>query len=239
MIALLASAALLMQDPPSVQAEGDPVSPAPSVSVISERPSDPVEQQPIIVTPGPPATGPTKRNAQARPAGCRSLSFADANPDACGAKVIREPPTVSDAASVPQSRSVQVPAKTPVTAVPAKKVLVRPRSTVAAVVAAGVGVLLVTLLLGALVVRRRGGSGAGVRAVELIGPETIVLSPNDLIRGLRGPGKSRWRVRDGRLILAGPTGSLLNGVPLDRTGDVVSTGDTVRLAGADYRVRII
>jgi hypothetical protein len=102
----------------------------------------------------------------------------------------------------------------------------------------GVALLLICALL-ALLMRARATSSVGLREVELHGPERIVLSPAALVRGTHGPGKSRWSIRDGRLILTGPTGTLLNGVRLDRAGDIVSTGDNVRLGGAEYRVRIV
>jgi hypothetical protein len=112
----------------------------------------------------------------------------------------------------------------------------RPSILVLIAVALGVAGTLTAI---AMLRRRAGAPVAGLREVELKGAVTLMLSPADLARRARGPGKSRWSVRDGRLILTGPGGSLLNGVPLDRGGDIVSTGDTVRLGGAEYRVRII
>ncbi len=180
----------------------------------------------------------TKRPSPSQP-DCRNLNYADANPETCGAGLIGEPA----AEDAPPSRPI--PVATPPKKAPAaqpgkaaeKSAEVRAfQIRIAAVVAA---LLLLISALFALLLRARGTSSDGVREVELQGPDRMVLSPAALARGTQGPGKSRWSIRDGRLILTGPAGTLLNGVRLDRTGDIVSTGDTVRLGGAEYRVRIV
>ena len=248
MIALLLAAFLLVQDPTSPAAQ-EPGPPASEESAPARTP-DAIELPPPATGAGkaaeraPGATperqrpAQTKRPSPGRP-DCRNLNYADANPETCGAAVIGEP--VADDA--PPSRPL--PAATPPEKAPAtqpgkvaeKGVDVRAyQLRIAAIVAAA---LLLISALFALLLRARGTSSDGVREVELQGPDRMVLSPAALARGTQGPGKSRWSVRDGRLILTGPAGTLLNGVRLDRAGDIVSTGDTVRLGGAEYRVRIV
>jgi hypothetical protein len=247
-IALLLAAFLLVQDPasPAAQEPGPPASEEPAPA----RAPDAIELPPPVkgdrkaaerapgATPERQRADQTKRSSPGRP-DCRNLNYADANPETCGAAVIGEP--VADDA--PPSRPL--PAATPPEKAPAtqpgkvaeKGVDVRAyQLRIAAIVAAA---LLLISALFALLLRARGTSSDGVREVELQGPDRMVLSPAALARGTQGPGKSRWSVRDGRLILTGPAGTLLNGVRLDRAGDIVSTGDTVRLGGAEYRVRIV
>lgn len=248
MIALLLAALLLVQDPtnPAAQEPSPPASEEPAPA----RTPDAIELPPPSKgagkaaerAPGPTPErqrpGQTKRPSQGR-TDCRNLNYADANPETCGAGLIGEPA----AEDTPPSRPLPV-ATPPEKAPAAQSGKAAEKSTdvrayqirIAAIVAAA---LLLISALFALLLRARGTSSDGVREVELQGPDRMVLSPAAHARGTQGPGKSRWSVRDGRLILTGPVGTLLNGVRLDRAGDIVSTGDTVRLGGAEYRVRIV
>lgn len=247
MIALLLVAGLLIQDP------NGPVAPEPQPPASGEpapaRASEAVELSPAadgtgIAAEGAPAAPEhprpvrTGRATSGRP-DCRNLSYADAHPETCGAGLIggaaaeaaEPPPPLPVAASSEKARAAQ-----PGTV--AEKSADAPPSWIR-LAAWGAGALLLTSALVFALLRTQLTDTAGVRPVELHGPERQVLTPAALARGARGPGKSRWSIRDGRLILTGPAGTLLNGVRIDRTGDIVSTGDTVRLGGADYRVRIV
>lgn len=253
MIILLASALLLAQDPqdatPTPEPPAAPV-PIPAPAAEPERASDPVESPPATVRKALPqkAEPPPRRNPGPgpRPSSCLSRRYADAHPDACGG------PTAEETERVPAGSQKAVPAPVPVQPLkrapagesgqPSIAVPKTPgtRPSIPVLIALGTGILVLLAAAVAATLRfRKGHSAVGVREVELAGPGMVVLSPTHLARGTGGPGKSRWSIRDGRLIVKGPEGSLLNGVPLDRSGDVVSTGDTVRLGGAEYRVRII
>lgn len=253
MIILLAAALLLAQDPqastPTPEPPAAPV-PIPAPAVEPERASDPVESPPATARKALPqkAESPPRRNPGPgpRPSSCLSRSYADAHPDACGGPAAEEAervPTVSqkaDPAPVPVQplkQSAAGESGRPSIAVP-KAPATRPSIPILIALGTGILVLLAAAVATALRVWK-GRSAVGVREVELAGPGIVVLSPTNLARSTGGPGKSRWSIRDGRLIVKGPEGSLLNGVPLDRSGDVVSTGDNVRLGGAEYRVRII
>jgi hypothetical protein len=247
-IALLLAAFLLVQDTtsPAAQEPGPPASEEPAPA----RAPDAIELQPPSKGAGkaaeraPGSTPERQRPAQKkRPSpgrpDCRNLNYADANPETCGAGLIGEPvaedatpPRPLPVATPPAKASATQPGKAAEKSADVRAYQIRIAAGVAA------ALLMISALL-ALLLRARGTSSDGVREVELQGPDRMVLSPAALARGTQGPGKSRWSVRDGRLILTGPVGTLLNGVRLDRTGDIVSTGDTVRLGGAEYRVRIV
>ncbi len=249
MIALAVTAVLLAQD---LQTPVPALEPAVASSPAStpagpEGAPDPVDAAPPS-PPSAPASARRPPSLVARPSPCLSRSYADANPDDC----VGPPATAPEPepGTAPSGGQVVAPEPAPPLQPPAGKsagpVVVdapetpgdRPSILVLIAIALGVAGTL-TATAAAMLRRRAGGPLAGLREVELTGAVTLMLSPADLARRARGPGKSRWSVRDGRLILTGPGGSLLNGVPLDRGGDIVSTGDTVRLGGAEYRVRII
>ena len=245
-IALLLAAHVLVQDPtsPAAQEPRESASEGPAPA----RAPDPVERPPASTGAGKIAErAPTPAPERPRPArtgqpstgraDCRNLDYADAHPETCGAGVIGEPasetpppPPPPIAASAEKARAA-LPAK-------AAEESADARFSMKMLAAVSAFALLLMSALFALFLRARATTSAGVRQVELHGPETQVLTPAALAGGVRGPGKSRWSIRDGHLILNGPAGTLLNGVRLDRTGDIVSTGDTVRLGGAEYRVRI-
>lgn len=193
------------------------------------------------------ATGPTPNPARpprtyrtsSGKSDCLNLGYADAHPETCGAGISSEHSTQTAPPSPPRAVAVS----------PAPTNLAKPEKAVDTSTGArpipswmfavgAVGLALMSALF-VLLVRTRATHTVGVREVELHGPELKVLPPAALARGIRGPAKSRWSVRDGRLFLTGPAGTLLNGVRLDRAGEIVSTGDTVRLGGAEYRVRIV
>jgi hypothetical protein len=245
--ALLLASLLLVQDPASPAAP-EPRPPASEASSPARAP-DAVELPPTpkgegkaaerAPRPGPerPRPAQTGRLSSGRP-DCRNLAYADAHPEVCGAGLIGEPE--AEAAPPPPLPITTPSEKSPVaeTGKAAETSADAPPSPIRIVAVGGVALALM-LVLSSLLLRPRATSSADVRQVELRGPETQVLSPVALARGVRGPGKSRWSIRDGRLILTGPAGTLLNGVRLDRAGDIVSTGDTVRLGGAEYRVEIV
>lgn len=247
MIALLLSALVLAQDPTG-PGLGEP-QPAPSQEHTAERTPDPVEVPPAVAGTGKAAWGsPTPvgpRPAQAerpspRRSDCRNLNYADAHPETCGAGLTGTPAAEVVQPPTPPASFVTPPDKARVeqTEKAAEK-SVGARPSLIGIASFGTLALLLIAALFVLLLRSRATSRADVREVELSGPENIALAPAALARGVRGPGKSRWSIRDGRLILNGPAGTLLNGVRLDRAGEIVSTGDTVRLGGAEYRVRIV
>lgn len=249
MTALLIAALLLVQDPASPDAR-EP-RPPDSEAAAPARTPDAVELPPTTKGAGKAVEGTPRRTLERpRPAqterpspgrpDCRNLSYADAHPETCGAGLIGEP--AADVAPPPPSLPVAAsPEKAHVaqTAKGAKKSADARLSLIRMAAFGAVALLLMSALLVLFLRGRATRFCVGVREVELHGPESIVLAPAALARGVHGPGKSRWSIHDGRLILTGPAGTLLNGVRLDRAGDIVSTGDTVRLGGAEYRVRIV
>lgn len=250
------------ETPPATAQETTPPQPP-----LQERPPDAVERPPATLREPPPPSNTRRQPPQPDERGrspCFSRSYADANPDDCAGLDRR---TASDEAASqattpnPTPPTLNAPAPGPKIAPPpvaeartsSSRVAPDQKPTTSAQTSEGARPSLVLIAAGAVAallvlaaaawilrhLRRRSVTDTGLRSVELAGPETLILSPNQLARGARGPGKSRWTVRDGRLVLTGPAGTLLNGVPLDRAGDIASTGDTARLGGAEYRVRII
>ena len=261
MIALFLGLALLTQEaqPPSPTpqpAAAQEAAPSPTEPFPARTP-DPVERPPATTQEPPPAKArpapapaapgrPPAPRPVVQPDHCLSRTYTDAHPEACLGPA-DEPTAKADPAQEKRAAPTTPPASpTPPPAradAKAPPVAEEPALLTRLPVLIALGVVAVLLLLAVVVLilrLRGGGSPAGLREVELAGPSgAVLLTPAQLARGAQGPGKSRWSVRDGRLILTGPTGTLLNGVPLDRAGDIVSTGDTVRLGGAEYRIRII
>lgn len=191
----------------------------------------------------------TKENSRETRIGqtCRSLRYAESNPDACGHTLAEDPKVQVPPTKAPANITAPPSAKPNGAPLPKNA----PRHAEGAPLDKSSGDWALAGLVGGIVAsllaiaagywlrRRPAWPTSLVRDVELVGSELVRLEAAALSKGTIGPVATRWSVRDGRpVVSSGMKGALLNGVPLRRSGEAVSTGDVLRLGSSEFRVRI-